>query len=81
MPVIPPAVEATRTVWFLLSIGFAALAVWGAVTETWASNGDGPISLPEALLFPVRFAALPLHALLGLAAKAVLADLGLTDAY
>ena len=80
MPVIPPAVEATRTVWFLLSIGFAELAVWVAVTETWASNGDGPISLYEALLFPVCFVGFPLHALLSLAPKAVLAALGATDA-
>ena len=77
----PPAVETTRSIWFLLRVGFAALAVWVAVTETWDTNGDGRLSLHEALLFPVRFVAFPVHALLSLAPAAALAALGLPHAY
>ena len=69
--------EASRRLWFAARVGFAALAVWVAVTEPWDTNGDGRVSIHEVLLFGVRFLAFPLHLLLGLAPAPVLAALGL----
>jgi hypothetical protein len=65
----------------MFRVGFAALAVWVAVTETWDANGDGHISIHEMLLFVVRFLAFPLHILLSLAPASALNALGLPDAY
>ena len=73
--------ESTRWLWFTVRVGFAALAVWVAVTEPWDANGDGGISIHEALLFVVRFLAFPLHLLLSLTPAPVLHALGLPDAY
>ena len=83
----PPAMaavggaESTRWLWFAARVGFAALALWVALTEVWDANADGRISVHEALLFVVRFLAFPLHLLLRLAPAPVLHALGLPDAY
>ena len=73
--------ESTRLLWFLARVGFAALAVWVAVTEPWDANSDGRLSPHEMLLFVVRFLAFPLHLLLSLTPASVLHALGLPDAY
>ena len=82
----PPAMaaggaESAHRLWFLARVGFAALALWVAVTEVWDANADGRISVHEALLFVVRFLAFPLHVLLSLTPAPVLHFLGLPDAY
>ena len=82
----PPAMaaggaESAHRLWFAARVGFAALALWVAVTEVWDANGDGRISVHEALLFGVRFLAFPLHLLLSLPPAPVLHALGLPDAY
>ena len=82
----PPATaaggaESTRRFWFAARVGFAALALWVAVSEPWDANGDGRVSVHEALLFVVRFLAFPLHLLLSLTPAPVLHFLGLPDAY
>ena len=82
----PPAriaggAEASRWLWFAARVGFAALALWVALTEVWDANGDGRISVHEALLFVVRFLAFPLHLLLSLTPAPVLHALGLPDTY
>jgi hypothetical protein len=69
--------ESTRWLWFAARVGFAALAVWVAVFEPWDADGDGRVSMHEALLFVVRFLAFPLHLLLGLTPAPVLDALGL----
>ena len=69
--------ESTHRLWFAARVGFAALALWVAVTEVWDANGDGRISVHEALLFVVRFLAFPLHLLLSLTPAPVLQALGL----
>jgi hypothetical protein len=48
-----------------------------AVSEPWDANGDGRVSVREALLFVVRFLAFPLHLLLSLMPAPVLDALGL----
>ena len=73
--------EATRWLWFTVRVGFAAAAVWVAVAEPWDANGDGRVSVHEALLFVVRFLAFPLHLLLSLTPAPVLHFFGLPDAY
>ena len=73
--------EAAHRLWFAARVGFAALALWVALTEVWDANGDGRISVHEALLFGVRFFAFPLHVLLSLTPAPVLHALGLPDAY
>ncbi len=70
--------EATRRLWFLARVGFAALALWVAVSEPWDANGDGRVSVHEALLVLVRFLAFPLHLLLSLTPAPVLHALGLS---
>jgi predicted anti-sigma-YlaC factor YlaD len=70
--------EATHRLWFAARVGFAALALWVAVSEPWDANGDGRISVHEALLFGVRFLAFPLHVLLSLTPAPVLHALGLS---
>jgi hypothetical protein len=65
----------------MFRVGFAALAVWVAVTETWDVNGSGHISIHEMLLFFVRLLAFPLHILLSLAPASALNALRLPDAY
>ncbi len=82
----PPATaaggaEATHWFWFAARVGFAALAAWVAITEPWDANGDGRISVHEALLFVVRLLAFPLHLLLSLTPAPVLHFLGLPDAH
>ena len=82
----PPAMaaggaESAHRLWFAARVGFAALALWVAATEVWDANGDGRISVHEALLFVVRFLAFPLHLLLSLTPAPVLHALGLPDAY
>ena len=82
----PPArtaggADATRWFWFVARVGFAALAVWVAVSEPWDANGDGRLSTHEVLLFVVRFLAFPLHVVLSLTPAPVLHALGLPDAY
>jgi cytochrome c oxidase assembly factor CtaG len=79
--VIPRREESTRLLWFLSRVGFAALAVWVAVTEPWDVNGNGRLSPHEVLLFVVRFLAFPLHLLLSITPSSVLHALGLPDAY
>jgi hypothetical protein len=79
--VIPRREDSTRLLWFLSRVGFAALAMWVAVTEPWDANHDGRISPHEVLLFVVRFLAFPLHLLLSLTPSSVLHALGLPDAY
>jgi hypothetical protein len=78
---MPRGAESTRWVWFLSRAGFAALAVWVAVSEPWDANADGRVSAHEVLLFAVRFVAFPLHVLLGLTPAPVLHALGLPDAH
>ena len=73
--------ESAQRLWFLARVGFAALALWVAVSEPWDANGDGRLSVHEALLFAVRFLAFPLHVLLSLTPAPVLHALGLPDAY
>ena len=78
----PPArtaggAESTRWLWFAATVGFAALAVWVAVSEPWDANADGRISVHEWLLFVVRFLAFPLHLLLSLTPAPVLDALGM----
>ena len=73
--------ESAHRLWFLARVGFAAVAVWVAVAEPWDANGDGRVSVHEALLFGVRFLAFPLHVLLSLTPAPVLHALGLPDAY
>ena len=73
--------ESAHRLWFAARVGFAALALWVAVTEVWDANGDGRISVHEVLLFAVRFLAFPLHVLLSLTPAPVLHALGLPDAY
>jgi hypothetical protein len=70
-----------RWLWFLLRVGFAALAFWVAVAEPWDANGDGRITVHEVLLFPVRFIAFPLHVLLSLTPGTVVHWLGLPGAH
>ena len=77
----PRGAKSSRWLWFLLRVGFAALAVWVAITEPWDANGDGRISAHEVLLFVVRFLAFPLHLLLSLTPGPVLRSLGLPDAH
>ena len=82
----PPAraaggAESTRWLWFAVRVGFAALAAWVAVSEPWDADGDGRVSVHEALLFVVRFLAFPLHLLLSLTPAPVLHFFGLPDAY
>ncbi len=82
----PPArtaggADATRWFWFAARVGFAALALWVAISEPWDANGDGRVSVHEVLLFGVRFLAFPLHVLLSLTPAPVLHFLGLPDAY
>ena len=82
----PPArtasgAESTRWLWFAARVGIAALAVWVAVSEPWDANGDGRVSVHEALLFVVRFLAFPLHVVLSLTPAPVLHFFGLPDAY
>jgi hypothetical protein len=79
--VIPRREDSTRLLWFLSRVGFAALAMWVAVTEPWDANHDGRISPHEVLLFVVRFLAFPLQLLLSLTPSSVLHALGLPDAY
>jgi hypothetical protein len=67
--------------WFGFRVGFAALAVWVAVTEHWNINGDGHMTFRELLLLLVRLLAFPLHVLLRLTPTSVLHALGLPDAY
>ena len=81
MMAVPRGAEATRSLWFMARVGFAALAVWVAVSEPWDTNGGGRVSVHEALLFPVRFLAFPLHLLLSPTLAPVLHALGLPDAY
>ncbi len=69
--------ESTHRLWFLARVGFAALALGVAVSEPWDANGDGRVSVREALLFVVRFLAFPLHLLLSLMPAPVLDALGL----
>src|SRR5215212_12216917 len=73
--------ESAHRLWFAARVGIAALALWVAVTEVWDANGDGRVSVHEALLFVVRFLAFPLHVLLRLTPAPVLHALGLPDAY
>ncbi len=73
--------ESAHRLWFLARVGFAALALWVAVTEVWDANGDGRVSVHEGLLFAVRFLAFPLHLLLSLTPAPVLHALALPDAY
>src|SRR5918998_481901 len=73
--------ESTHRLWFAARVGFAALALWVAVSEPWDANADGRISVHEGLLFVVRFLAFPLHLLLSLTPAAVLHALGLPDAH
>ncbi len=73
--------EATHRLWFAARVGFAALALWVAVSEPWDANADGRISVHEGLLFVVRFLAFPLHLLLSLTPAPVLHALALPDAY
>jgi hypothetical protein len=73
--------EATRRLWFAARVGFAALAVWVAVTEPWDGDGDGRVSVHEALLFVVRFLAFPLHLLLSITPAPLLHAVGLPDAH
>ncbi len=82
----PPArtagrAESNRWLWFAVRVGFAALAARVAVSEPWDADGDGRVSVHEALLFVVRFLAFPLHVLLSLTPAPVLHALGLPDAY
>jgi hypothetical protein len=79
--VVPRGAAPGRWLWFLIRVGFAALAVWVAVTEPWDANGDGRISAHEVLLFPIRFLAFPLHLLLSITPSPVLRALGLPDSY
>jgi len=81
MAVMPRGAESTRCLWFMARVGFAAAAVWVAVSEPWDASGDGRILVHEALLFPVRFFAFPLHLLLSLTPAPVLHALGLPDAH
>jgi hypothetical protein len=81
MAVMPRGAESTHCLWFMARVGFAAAAVWVAVSESWDASGDGRISVHEALLFPVRFFAFPLHILLSLTPAPVLHALGLPDAH
>ena len=73
--------ESAHRLWFAARVGFAALALWVAVSEPWDANADGRVSAHEALLFGVRFLAFPLHLLLSLTPAPVLDALGLPDAY
>ena len=77
----PRGAGSHHRLWFGLRIGLVALAAWIAVTEPWDVNGDGRLSVHEALLFVVRFLAFPLHVLLSLTPAPVLHSLGLPDAY
>ena len=69
--------ESAHRLWFAARVGFAALAAWVAVSEPWDADGDGRVSVHEALLFGVRFLAFPLHLLLSFTPAPVLAALGL----
>ena len=69
--------EAARWLWFAARVGFAALAVWVAVSEPWDAIGDGRVSMHEALLLVVRFLAFPLHVVLSLTPAPVLDASGL----
>ena len=71
----------SRWLWFMGRIGFVLVALWVALTEPWDVNGDGLITVREALLFIVRFLAFPLHLLLSLTPASVLHDLGLPNAH
>ena len=81
MAVTSRGAEPAHWLWFMGRVGFAAVAVWVAVSEPWDANGDGRVSVHEALLFPVRFLAFPLHVLLSLTPAPVLHALGLPVAY
>ena len=78
---MPRGAESTRRLWFICRVGFAAVAVWVALSEPWDANGDGRVSPHEVLLFVVRFLAFPLHLLLSLTPAPVLQALGLPNAY
>ena len=71
----------SRWLWFMGRIGFVLIALWVAVTEPWDVNGDGLITVREALLFAVRFLAFPLHLLLSITPATLLQALGLPNAY
>ena len=81
MAAILRGADSTRWLSFAVWVGFAALAAWVAVSEPWDANGDGRVSVHEALLFGVRFLTFPLHVLLSLTPAPVLHALGLPDAY
>ena len=71
----------SRWLWFMGRIGFVLIALWVAVMEPWDVNGDGLITIREALLFVVRFLAFPLHLLLSITPASLLQALGLPNAY
>jgi hypothetical protein len=65
---------------FMLNVGLLAGAVGVAGAEGWDLNGDGALTLHEALLVPVRLLAFPVHVLLQLVPAPVLQVLGVPEA-
>jgi hypothetical protein len=68
-----------RQLWFASRLALPVLAAWVALAEPWDADGDGAVTVHEALLFPVRLLAFPLHVLLRIAPAWALDALGLPD--
>ena len=72
--------EVARWLSCLLNAGLLAGAVCVVVAEGWDLNGDGALTVHEALLVAVRLLAFPVHVLLQLTPAPVLGLLGAPDA-
>jgi hypothetical protein len=64
----------------MLNAGMAAGAVCVVVAEGWDLNGDGALTVHEALLVLVRLLAFPVHVLLQLTPAPLMHLAGLPDA-
>lgn len=64
----------------LLNVGLLTGAVWVVAAEGWDLNGDGALTVHEALLVLVRLLAFPVHVLLQLIPAPVLQLLGMPEA-
>jgi hypothetical protein len=79
VPVTPRRESPARRVWFASRLALPVLAAVVALAEPWDVDGDGAVTARDALLFPVRVLAFPLHLLLRAAPGWALAAVGLPE--